>query len=561
MSDHVPGPKTKRVPNDAQRGFSFAGELGPVRPPAPGEIRNEALAAFAEGNRYLLWVGNVPLEKYLVDRGLQWVIELERRISQTDLLPLMEAYRFGGRPPIHPRVMVGLIVYGMLTRRWSLRELELVSQTDVCAWYLTGGLQPDHSTIGKFIVMHSKALTKEYFEALIRRIAKELGFARGDGALDGTVIESAASHFTTLQREAAEAQATKATAEAQQAGDAGDQRKAAAAAKVAQVLSERAKARAIAGKSPEKVQVAPSDVEAVVQPLKNGTVRPAYKPSVLANSQRVIVGQVVEPSSETTAVKPLLEQYEVVHGGAPETLLLDAGYHSGALLREQANRGTNILCPEGKAKGHDDYRKAGKGRQFPKSAFVYDEQADVYRCPWSQLLTPMRFTERDAQGREYRRYRTAACAQCPMAAQCFSGKKGRSIKRYADDEYKDAMSQVFTQPAARDHYRKRKAMVEPVFAELKERQGLRRFRRRGLVRVSVEFALHCIAYNFKRVIALARAAAQRAAPVAFFAALSLALLAVTRHKGLQPTSRPTGPSDRWKRCKPSTTPTAAWSFA
>ena len=43
-------------------------------------------------------------------------------------------------------------------------------------------------------------------------------------------------------------------------------------------------------------------------------------------------------------------------------------------------------------------------------------------------------------------------------------------------------------------------VVEPVFAELRERQGLTRFRRRGLAGVRLEFALHCTAYNLKRTL-------------------------------------------------------------
>lgn len=42
------------------------------------------------------------------------------------------------------------------------------------------------------------------------------------------------------------------------------------------------------------------------------------------------------------------------------------------------------------------------------------------------------------------------------------------------------------------------SIVEPCFAELRERQGLRRFHRRGLPGVRVEFALHCIAFNLKK---------------------------------------------------------------
>jgi hypothetical protein len=48
-------------------------------------------------------------------------------------------------------------------------------------------------------------------------------------------------------------------------------------------------------------------------------------------------------------------------------------------------------------------------------------------------------------------------------------------------------------------------MVEPVLSHIKENQGLRRFRRRGLVKVRLEFMLHLIAYNLSRAVALARA--------------------------------------------------------
>jgi hypothetical protein len=37
-------------------------------------------------------------------------------------------------------------------------------------------------------------------------------------------------------------------------------------------------------------------------------------------------------------------------------------------------------------------------------------------------------------------------------------------------------------------------MVEPVFSQLRGRQGLQRFRRNGLSAVRVEFALHAMAY-------------------------------------------------------------------
>ena len=103
-------------------------------------------------------------------------------------------------------------------------------------------------------------------------------------------------------------------------------------------------------------------------------------------------------------------------------------------------------------------------------------------------------------GLNYQRYATKACGTCPLKSQCTKG-AGRSIKRYEGDDLKDAMLSVFNQPAARAVYQRRQIIVEPIFAELRERQGLRRFHRRGLSGVRLEFSLHCIALNLKRTMA------------------------------------------------------------
>jgi IS5 family transposase len=57
------------------------------------------------------------------------------------------------------------------------------------------------------------------------------------------------------------------------------------------------------------------------------------------------------------------------------------------------------------------------------------------------------------------------------------------------------------QPQAQKRLKQRKAMVEPVFSHFRLRQNFNRFRRTGLSRVKVEFALQAMAYNISRVIA------------------------------------------------------------
>ena len=62
------------------------------------------------------------------------------------------------------------------------------------------------------------------------------------------------------------------------------------------------------------------------------------------------------------------------------------------------------------------------------------------------------------------------------------------------------MAELLEHPRARARYRRHQAIVEPFFAELRERQGLKRFHRRGLKAVRAKFALHCMALNLKRAV-------------------------------------------------------------
>ena len=71
------------------------------------------------------------------------------------------------------------------------------------------------------------------------------------------------------------------------------------------------------------------------------------------------------------------------------------------------------------------------------------------------------------------------------------------------------MREKLKDESVRERYRKRSGWVEPIFSHLKEQQGLTRFRRKGLKKVRVEFALHAMAFNLGRAIALCRAENER----------------------------------------------------
>ncbi|WP_415767937.1 transposase [Paraburkholderia sp. J69-1] len=85
------------------------------------------------------------------------------------------------------------------------------------------------------------------------------------------------------------------------------------------------------------------------------------------------------------------------------------------------------------------------------------------------------------------------------------GRAGAAYQTLSKDEQREALRVVTPHPQARRIVSQRKAIVEPVFGGLRGRQGLNRFRRRGLAALRREFALHIMAHNLSRAVALQRA--------------------------------------------------------
>src|SRR5262249_35988644 len=149
-----------------------------------------------------------------------------------------------GRKAIHPSTLLGLIVYGIVNRQWSFREMEGWARRDVGAWWLCGGHQPDHSTIGKIIVLHSEVLTDEVFVTLVKHLAADENRATLTAG-EGTIIDGAAGRFRLL-RVAAQQALKKMEAQAVAAPEDADLKRKAGPARVGE---EQLTRRAYEGKT------------------------------------------------------------------------------------------------------------------------------------------------------------------------------------------------------------------------------------------------------------------------------------------------------------------------
>ena len=119
---------------------------------------------------------------------------------------------------------------------------------------------------------------------------------------------------------------------------------------------------------------------------------------------------------------------------------------------------------------------AGQGKQpglFALRDFRYVEEDDHYLCPAGAQLHPTRRCAGNPQKglRAYVQYSSSACGTCARRAQCTQA-QARTIQRSVGQALKEALRQVMAQPRARQVFAQRKAMVEPVFSMLRERQDV-----------------------------------------------------------------------------------------
>ena len=105
-----------------------------------------------------------------------------------------------GKPPIHPRVLAALWLYGLRRGIRSSRKLEYMARYRVDFLWLAEGPVPDHSTLSNFRLPFGDQL-QDFFRHVLR-VAMAAGLLRWvDVATDGTRVKASNSRFETWTAE------------------------------------------------------------------------------------------------------------------------------------------------------------------------------------------------------------------------------------------------------------------------------------------------------------------------------------------------------------------------
>ena len=366
---------------------------------------------------------------------------LHRTVEQLDLSGFDDGYVEEGRAAYHPALLLKVWLYAYVLGILGSRRLEQRVKEDLAFRYLAAGAAPDHWTLNDFRQRHSRPLNDVFTQVL--ELARQLGLGRlGHVAIDSTRIAANASRdrVETAKRLRAErAKIRRQIRRWQKQCDAAD--------------PDEAPGQRLA---PEKMKALEARLEEIPRRLerlrKSGlTRRSETDPDsrFLRARKGFILGY--------TAEIAVSEDHLIV-----EQRVTQSPHDSKSLL--PLVDGVERRCRERPQKVSAD------SGFFKLTALV-------------ELA---------------RRGIDAYVPDSVQARELNLGKRVRGAAPVRHPEH-HRMRRKLRDPAGGAVYRRRKAIVEPVFGVLKERRGMRQFRRRGLEKVAVEFALAATAYNLTRL--------------------------------------------------------------
>jgi transposase len=135
------------------------------------------------------WLPETHLSRFLVDV-----------VSELDLSAIYKSYEEKdgrGQAAYAPAMMVRLLLYGYATGVYSSRKIEKRSYEDLAFRYLSGDQHPDHATLAEFRKRHLEALAGLFTQALL--LCAGAGLVKlGHVSIDGTKIKANASKHKAM---------------------------------------------------------------------------------------------------------------------------------------------------------------------------------------------------------------------------------------------------------------------------------------------------------------------------------------------------------------------------
>jgi len=433
--------------------------------------------------------------------------------------PIEAVEGVAGRMPWDPRLLICLWVYAYSRGISSAREVARRCQFDPAFQWLCGMEPINYHTLSDFRATHDTAL-KELFVEVLGVLSAEGLISLERVMHDGTKIRAEVSRGSFGREETLRTQLQAAREQVEHLSQepnpepsrqqAAQQRAAREREhRVQEALKQLEQIRIAKRGTEEKEQarLSHTDPECRVMKQADGGYAPSYNVQISTEaSHKIVVGVgVTQQGNDYAALAPALVQVQENLGRTPEQVVVDGGFSSRENIVKMAAQGIDLIGDFGdqEAKGVSTVSRHGRSAEFSRSVFEYDAGENVYRCPAGQVLRAAGQTTLSGAVRHVYRAEAAACQACSLKGQCCpQAAKGRTLIRVEEAPEVEQFRQKMQTSEAQKIYRQRAAVAEFPNAWIKQKLGLRRFRLRGLAKVSCEALWACLTYNIQQWIRL-----------------------------------------------------------
>jgi len=421
-----------------------------------------------------------------------------------DTVPQLELRRFytpyehetRGAPPYDPAMMVCLLLYAYCVGVFASRKIALACERHLAFVAIVGQDRPDFRTISDFRKLHLEAF-KDVFVQVVR-LAAETGLVQlGNVSTDGTKIQGNASRHKAMSygymkkevarlREDIEALVTQAYQQ-DEADDAalgsrrGDELPAELARREDRLVKIEAAMRRLEAQAKAEAEAERqrrAEVEA--QRRRTGTPRRGKAPQPVQESP--------DDKAQSNLTDPELHIMRSTNKGWEYCGNAQASVDGACQIivacdvtdatndKQQAEplaQATRATLSQAGIEGAKD--EAGAVQPIPATLDngYYSEAAVA-------ALETLGFDPYIATGRQGHHAPQAEAPEEPATAQ-------------------ERMAAKLRTPAGKALYTRRKVIVEPVFGQIKEARGFRRFLLRGLATIRGEWRLVCLTHNLLKI--------------------------------------------------------------
>jgi transposase len=430
------------------------------------------------------------LKQWLPEDDLVYfIIDLVNELNLERIYELYDSSR-GGQPAYNPRMMVGLLLYAYCIGMPSSRKIEQATYHSIPFRVLTANQHPDHDTIAEFRSRHLKALSQLFTQVLL--LCRQAGLVKlGHVALDGTKVRANASKHKAMsyrRMQQKEAELKKQIDALLLQAEARDQKEDALYGKGRR-----------ADQLPEELRFAKTRLakireakEALEQQARERakTQQPAYKAKKKAWDNRSERRGGRPPKAPSDKPKAKTQR----NFTDPDSrVMLDAGtksfqqcYNCQAAVDDRAQV---IVAAAVSQQPVDRQQMApmikklstNTAGQLPAKLSADNGYYSEANC---QRLQTAGIDPYIATGR-------VSHSDPPAPAA-----RGRTPKSASKTE---CMARKLKTIQGRKIYSRRKHIVEPVFGQIKEVRGFRRFSFRGLEKVKAEWDLICLTHNLLKL--------------------------------------------------------------